>query len=306
MSKRDKPLKVGLGVNGKAAHVQQKPMSYWADVWFRLRKNKAAMVSLVVILIVILAAIFADVIADYETMVIQPDPHNRMARPSLDNLLGTDQLGRDMLARILHGTRYSLSFGLAGATLSLIGGVILGAAAAFFGGKVDNVITFIVDAIICIPGMLLALSLVTVMGPGLRNLMIALVISGIPGFTRVVRSIVLGIVREEYIEAAHAIGVSNPRIIAIHVLPNAISLLIVNMMMSVSGLIMAAAGMSFIGMGIQPPAPEWGSMLNASMIHLRTNPHTVIFPGLAIVITALSFNLLGDGLSDAFDPRLKE
>ena len=162
------------------------------------------------------------------------------------------------------------------------------------------------DAVICIPNTLLSLSLVAVLGLGFRNLMIAITVSSIPSFARIIRSIVLSVVGQEYIEAARAIGVSSARTIFVHVLPNAIGLIIVNAAMNVSGLIMSAAGLSFIGMGIQPPAPEWGAMLSDSLKYMRTYPHIVIFPGLAIVLTALSFNLLGDGLSEALDPRMKE
>ena len=281
-------------------------MPPWQDVWYRLRRNKAAMFGLVVICMILLLAIFADVIADYETEVIGTNPDDRLQAPSLQHIFGTDAAGRDLFFRIVHGARYSLTFGLVCTAAAMILGTILGASAAFFGGKVDTIITFIVDAIICIPGMLMSLSLVAVLGAGLSNLMIAVTVTAVPGFTRIIRSIVLGIVRQEYIEAARAIGVSSARTIFVHVLPNAIGLIIVNATMNVASLIISAAGLSFIGMGIQPPAPEWGAMLNGSLTYLRTEPYIVIFPGLAIMLTSLSFNLLGDGLSEALDPRMKD
>ena len=215
-------------------------------------------------------------------------------------------MGRDLFLRVIYGARYSLTFGIVCTLFSLIFGAVLGASAAFFGGRVDSAITFVLDAVICIPNTLLSLSLVAVLGLGFRNLMIAITVSSIPSFARIIRSIVLSVVGQEYIEAARAIGVSSARTIFVHVLPNAIGLIIVNAAMNVSGLIMSAAGLSFIGMGIQPPAPEWGAMLSDSLKYMRTYPHIVIFPGLAIVLTALSFNLLGDGLSEALDPRMKE
>ena len=278
----------------------------FADMWRRLRRNKIAMLGLIIITIIILLAIFADVIADYETQVIGQDPHNRLMPPSGSHPFGTDAFGRDLFSRVLHGARFSLSFGLGCTFLSLVGGCLFGASAAFFGGKVDNIIMRLVDVFISIPSMLLALSMVAALGPGLRNLMIALVISNTPHFVRMIRVIVLTVVRQDYIEAAHASGVKDARIIVSHVLPNAIGPIIINAMMSVSGVIIAASGLSFIGMGIQPPAPEWGAMLNEAITFMRLHPHVVIFPGLAIVITALSINLLGDGLTDALDPRMKD
>lgn len=284
----------------------EKPPSFYADVFYRLRKNKTAMIALVVIILITLLAIFADVIADYDTEVITANPIERLQTPSKEHILGTDALGRDLFARVVHGARYSLSFGLVCTFTGLILGCLFGASAAYFGGKVDTVLMFIFDCITCIPGMLLSLSLVTVLGPGMINLVIAITVSAIPGYARTIRAIVLGIVRQEYIEAARAIGVSHWRIIAKHVLPNAIALIIVNATMHIAGFIMSAAGLSFIGMGVQPPAPEWGAMLNESREAMRMFPHTVLVPGIAIVVTALSFNLLGDGLSEALDPRMKE
>ena len=277
-----------------------------AETWQRLSKNKAAMAGLIFVIIITLLALFADIVADYGTKVIQTHPLERLQRPSLQHPFGTDDMGRDLFARVVHGARYSLAFGIVCTLAAMAIGGALGAAAAFFGGAVEAVIMFIADTISCIPGTLLSLSLMAVLGPGLKNLMIAITFGGIPIFTRIIRSIVLGIVRQEYIEAARAAGVSNLRTIFLHVLPNAIGLIIVNFTMNVAGRIMAASALSYIGMGIQPPAPEWGAMLTDALKFLRTDPHVVIFPGMAIVITALSFNLLGDGLSEALDPRLRD
>lgn len=283
-----------------------RPLTPGQDAWRRLRRNKTAMFGLTVILIILLAAVFADVIADYNTLVIGTNPDQRLLPPCAEHIFGTDAAGRDILARVVHGARYSLSFGLLCAALAMVLGTALGASAAFFGGKVDLVITFIIDAVTCIPGMLLSLSLVAVLGTGFVNLVIAITVTAVPGYARIIRSIVLGIVRQEYIEAARAIGVPSARTIFIHVLPNAVGLIIVNVTMNIASLLMSAAGLSFIGMGIQPPSPEWGAMLNDAMDYMRIAPHLVIFPGLAIVLTALSFNLLGDGLSEALDPRMKD
>ncbi len=286
--------------------VFDKKQSQLADIWFRLKKNKPAMVGLFVIITIVLIALFADFIADYDTKVIAQYPQERLQGPSLKHLFGTDAYGRDLFARIVHGARYSLMFGVVCTAIALVGGGIIGATTAFFGGKVDYIIMRILDTIMCIPGMLLTLSLVAAFGAGLKSIMIAISISSIPGFARIVRSVVLTVVRMDYIEAAKATGVGTFRTILLHVLPNAIGIIIVNATMSIAGLIMTAAGLSFIGMGIQPPAPEWGAMLSEAQNYMRLYPHMVLVPGLAIVITALSFNLLGDGLSEALDPRMKD
>ena len=286
--------------------VYDKKQSQLADIWFRLKKNRAAMIGLTIITIIILAAVFADVIADYDGRVIAQFPKERLQPPSAQHWFGTDAYGRDLFARIVHGARYSLAFGLICTAISLVGGGVLGATTAFFGGKIDYIIMRILDTIMCIPGMLLTLSLVAALGAGLKSIMIAISISSVPGFARVVRSVVLTVVRMEYIEAAKSLGVGTARTILYHVLPNAIGIIIVNAMMNIASLIMTAAGLSFIGMGIQPPAPEWGAMLSEAQGSMRLYPHVVLVPGLAIVVTALSFNLLGDGLSDALDPRMKD
>lgn len=282
-----------------------KPLPPMADMWYRLRRNRAAMFGLGMIVIFILAALAGIVFID-DAAVFETNPDARLQSPSSEHIFGTDDMGRDLFLRVIYGARYSLTFGIVCTLFSLIFGAVLGASAAFFGGRVDSAITFVLDAVICIPNTLLSLSLVAVLGLGFRNLMIAITVSSIPSFARIIRSIVLSVVGQEYIEAARAIGVSSARTIFVHVLPNAIGLIIVNAAMNVSGLIMSAAGLSFIGMGIQPPAPEWGAMLSDSLKYMRTYPHIVIFPGLAIVLTALSFNLLGDGLSEALDPRMRE
>lgn len=282
-----------------------KKSPFAADVWYMLRRNKGAMFGLVFICIIVLLALFADVIADY-SLVTETNPAERLQTPSLQHIFGTDAAGRDLFFRIVHGARYSLAFGIVCTFFSVLAGAVFGAAAAFFGGKIDALITFVADAVICLPSTLLSLCLVSVLGPGLENLMIAIVISYTPSFVRIVRSIVLGVTNQEYIEAAKAIGVPPLRNIFVHVLPNAMGLIIINATMNISTLILSAASLSFIGMGIQPPAPEWGAMLNDSLTYLRSYPHIVLFPGLTILLTSLSFNLLGDGLSEALDPRMKD
>lgn len=290
----------------RKAIILDRKHSQFSEVWYRLKKNKTAMFGLVVLAIIFASAILADVIANYDTKVLEQYPQERLQLPSWKHPFGTDAFGRDLFARIIHGARFSLAFGVICTIIAITGGGILGSASAFFGGKVDDIIMRAMDAFMCIPGMLLALALVSALGAGLTNMMVAISVSSIPPFTRVVRSAVLTVVQQEYIEAAKASGVGTLRIILLHVMPNAVGTIIVNAMMSIAGLILAAAGLSFIGMGIQPPAPEWGAMLSESTTYMRLHPHIVIFPGLAILITALCFNLLGDGLAEALDPRMRE
>lgn len=277
----------------------------WREIWRLFCKNKVSVAALIFLIIIIFFALFANVIVDYQT-VITPNPQERLLGPSLEHLFGTDHMGRDLFGRVIHGARYSLMFGVVCTSLSLFGGCVLGATAAYFVGKVDTWIMRVIDALMCIPYMLMALSLVAAMGSGLKSMTIAIVVASVPSFTRMIRAVVLTVVRQDYIEAARSCGVKDRDIIFYHVLPNAIGPIIVNAMMNVAGLIMSAAGLSFIGMGIQPPTPEWGNMLSEATSWMRQSPHMIIFPGLAIVLTALCFNLLGDGLTEALDPRQAE
>lgn len=277
--------------------------SQWRLMWERLRKNRVCMVVIALLCVIAFCAVFADVIANYNTKALAQNVQERMQGPSAAHWFGTDAQGRDLFARIIHGARYSLIFGVVCTALSLCGGCLLGATAAYFGGKVDAVIVRIVDAMMSVPYMLLALSLVAALGTGLKSMIIAIVVANVPSYTRMIRAVVLTVVRQDYIEAARSAGTRDLTIIFRHVLPNAIGPIVVNATMSVAGLIMSAASLSFIGMGIQPPTPEWGNMLSEAITWMRQAPHVVIVPGVAIVITALCFNLLGDGLTDALDPR---
>ena len=285
--------------------VPYKKKSQFGSVWKRLIKNRTALAGLIIFGLLVLTLIFADVIADYNTRVIAQDASQRLQEPSASHWFGTDQYGRDLFARVVHGTRASLTIGLATVALGMIIGIIVGAMAGYFGGWSDNVIMRILDVIMSIPPILLALALVAVMGAGIMNLMVALAIASFPNFARVTRSVVMPIAGQDFIEAAKACGTGNTRIIFRHVIPNAVGPIIVQGTMAVSKIIIAAAGLSYLGMGIQPPTPEWGSMLSSARDYMATSPHLVIIPGITIVIAALSINLLGDGLRDALDPRLK-
>lgn len=284
---------------------QFKKRSQLIDVWRRLKKNRMAVLGICLIGMFILMAIFADVIADYDTEVIKINVRERLEGPSMNHWFGTDEYGRDIFARIVHGTRISLFVGVISVGIALSIGGTLGALAGYYGGRLDNIIMRFLDILLAIPSILLAICIVAALGASIVNLMIAVGISNIPGFARVVRASVLSVKDQEYVEAARAIGARDHTIILRHVLPNALAPVIVFATLKVATAIMATAGLSFIGLGVKPPAPEWGSMLAGGRAFIRDQMYIVLFPGLAIMTTILSLNLLGDGLRDALDPRLK-
>ena len=283
-----------------------KKRSQWMEVWRRLRKNKMAMLGLAVILILILLAGFANQIADYEEVAIKRNTPNRLKGPSKDNWLGTDDLGRDIFARIIHGARISLMVGVVAVGIAILIGGSLGAIAGFYGGRIDNIIMRGMDIFLAIPSILLAIAIVSALGSSLFNLMIAIGVSSIPSYARIVRASVLMVKDQEFIEAARAVGANDSRIIVKHIIPNALAPVIVQGTLGVASAILSTAGLSFIGLGVPKPQPEWGAMLADGRAFLRQAPHITTFPGLAIMITILALNLLGDGLRDALDPRLKE
>ena len=283
---------------------KNKKHSQLREVWRRFRKSKTAMFGLVLLVLVLMMAIFADVIVPYSKATEQ----NILVRkqgPSAEHWFGTDELGRDVFARVVHGSRYSLLIGISTSVLSLLLGGLLGALAAFYGGKVDNIIMRLTDVVMTVPPILLSLAVVAALGPNLKNLLLAITISCVPSMVRMVRSVVLTVSDQDYIEDARSYGASDIRIILKYVIPNALGPIIVTTTMNVAGMILSAAGLSFIGMGVQPPAPEWGALLSDAEIYMFDAPHLLYFPGLFIVISALSFSLVGDGLRDALDPKLK-
>ncbi len=283
-----------------------KKRSQLAEIWRRLKKNKLAMVGLGILIILVLFAIFANVIADYDDVAIQQNTAIRRQGPSSSNWLGTDHLGRDIFARIIHGSRVSLLVGFVAVGFALIIGGLLGAIAGFYGGRIDNTIMRIMDVFLAIPSILLAIAIVAALGGNLFNLMIAVGVSSIPRYARIVRASVITVKDEEFIEAARAIGATDSRIIRKHIIPNALAPVIVQGTLGVAGAILSTSGLAFIGLGIPKPQPEWGAMLSDGREFLRHAPHITTFPGIAIMITILSLNLLGDGLRDALDPRLKQ
>lgn len=284
---------------------RRKKHAQLSEFWRRFRKNKAAVLGLVLLVLIIGMAVFADLIVPYSKCIEQVGA-DRLQGPSLKHFFGTDELGRDLFARIVHGSRYSLLIGLATSLMALVVGAILGASAGYFGGVVDNVISRIMDVFMCVPPILLSLAVVAALGTNLRNLIIAITVSCIPGNVRLIRSVVLTTAEQDYVEAAKSYGTSNARIIFRYVLPNAMGPIIVNTTMSISDMMLSAAGLSFIGMGIQPPLTSWGAMASLGQQQMAYYPHELIFPALAISVTMLAFNLLGDGLRDAFDPKLRQ
>ena len=281
----------------------KKKESMFFMTWKRLAKNKLAVAGLIVLIITALLAVFAPIAAPYGYE--EQDLFNTLAGPSREHWLGTDNLGRDMLSRLIYGGRNSLTLGLISVALAAALGVILGAVSGYYGGKVDMVIMRLLDVLQAVPAILLAIAISATLGPGYMNCILALTISQIPGFTRMTRASCLNVQGMEYVEAARSINARARRIIFKHVLPNAISPIIVQATMSVATAILTSASLSFIGLGVQPPQAEWGAMLSAGRSYIRSNPHVIIYPGITIMIVVLSLNLLGDGLRDALDPRLK-
>ena len=292
-------------MSGKSEKTAVKRNSPAYEIWKRFKKNKAAMLGLAIFSVMVILAVFADVICDYDTQVIAQNVANRLKPPSAAHWFGTDAYGRDIFARVVHGARISIVIGLAATVGSVCISGILGSIAGYYGGRVDNVIMRVLDTFLAIPGELLAMAIVASLGPSMTNLLIAVTIARIPPFTRVIRSSILTVIDQDYIEAAIASGARDSYIIVKNILPNAMGPIIIQATMGVGRMILTAAGMSFIGMGVQPPLPEWGSMLAEGRDFMRYSPYITLFPGLAIILTSLALNLLGDGLRDALDPKLK-
>ena len=273
------------------------------DIWGRLVRNKSAMAGLIILLILILTAIFADFIAPYgyDDQVLD----DQFISPCLEHIFGTDNFGRDIFSRVVYGSRISLQVGLISMGVAVILGCIVGSIAGYYTGLVDNLIMRIIDIMLAIPSILLAISIAAALGPGLRNVMIAIAIGSVPQFARIVRASILTVKEQEYIEASRATGASDLRIIVSHILPNCIAPIIVQTTLGVGNAILNAAGLSFIGLGVSPPIPEWGAMLSAARQYIRDYWWMLTFPGLAIMLTVFALNVLGDGLRDALDPRLK-
>lgn len=288
-----------------------KSASLWADAWRRLKKNRPAVAGLVVILALIVIALMAPVISPADP--IKTDLPNRLKPPGSPSsickngvyLLGSDEFGRDILSRVIYGTRISLSVGIISQAIVTIIGVTLGALAGYYGGVIDMLVMRTADVLFAFPELLFYIGVMFALGPSIYNLFIALALIGWAGVARLVRSQVLYIKEMEYVEAARAQGLSDARIIFRHILPNCLGSIIVSVTMGIPGAILSEATLSFLGLGVRPPAPSWGNMIYAARAYMLSNPWYSVWPGIAIMVTVFAFNLLGDGLRDALDPRLR-
>lgn len=269
----------------------------------KFSKNKKAVVGLWMVTFFTIIAIIAPWITPYDPFA--QNMQQMLESPSFSHPFGTDEFGRDILSRIMYGARISLVVGVVSVIIAVIFGVALGTIAGYFGGILDTIIMRIMDVFLAFPSFLLAMAIVSVLGPGMANVMIAIGIFSIPTFARISRSEVISIKNEEFIEAARAIGARDTLIIFKHLIPNSISPIIVLSTLRIATAIITAAGLSFLGMGAQPPTPEWGAMLNSGREYLRVAPHVSTIPGIAIMFMVLGFNMLGDGLRDALDPKMK-
>lgn len=273
----------------------------WVIVAKRLLRNRAFVVGSVVVCIFLLLAFFPQLFTHYNPL--EKDLANRLLPPSATHWFGTDDLGRDIFARVIYGARLSLQVGLISVGIALVIGSLLGIIAGYFGGLLGEILMRIIDIILAFPSILLAILIVAILGPGLTNAMIAIGIVNVPLYARLLRSTTLQIRNQEFIEAAQAMGAGHTRIMFFHILPNCLSPLIVQATLGIGAAILETAGLSFLGLGAQPPTPEWGTMLSQAKDFIRIAPWTLTFPGLAITVVVIAFNLMGDGLRDLFDPR---
>jgi peptide/nickel transport system permease protein len=278
--------------------------SQWGDVFKRLMRDKLAVVGLVIVIFLILVAVFANFLAPYDYTI--QDISNRLAWPSREHLLGTDNFGRDLLSRVIFGARTSLLVALISLVISTVIGVILGAFAGYFGGWTETIIMRLMDVLMAIPQILMAVSIQAALGTGTFNTALAISISGIPMGVRILRAQILSIRDQEYVEAAIATGSSSMRVLFHQIMPNCLAPLIVDISLRVGMAIMSISGLSFIGLGVQPPTAEWGSIMTAGRTYIRDFWPLATFPGVAIFLALFGFNVLGDGLRDAMDPKLKD
>lgn len=282
------------------------PSGLWREAWRRLRRNPGAIVGGVLVLVFVIAAVFAPWLAPYDPRAQGLNGRLLSAPPSLDYPFGLDQLGRDQFSRVIYGARFSLLIGVVSVTVGLSVGLVLGALAGYVGGIVDNIVMRVIDIMLSIPGLLLAIGIVAALGPGIVQIMIAVGVTQIPIFARLLRGSILAQKENDFVLAARAVGVPRRTILASHILPNAISPVIVQGTLALATAIIDVAGLGFLGLGPQDPAtPEWGTMLTGTTRFLQTAPYLAIIPGTAIVFSVLGFNLIGDGLREALDPKLR-
>lgn len=283
-----------------------KRRSMLEEIWHQFKKHKGAMIGLVITAALILLACLSGVLFDYETDVIAMNAIDRLQPPSMEHFFGTDQFGRDIFSRVCYGTRYSITIGFVSTSISLLFGLLFGSIAGYYGGKIENLILRAADVVSSIPTMMLAILIVSALGSNMLNLMVAVGLASIPDFIRITRASVLSVRNQEYIESAKAIGLHDFKIIRKHVIPNCLAPIIVQSTLQVGSAVIASAGLSFLGLGIPAPDPEWGSMLSAGRDFIRDYSYITVFPGMMIMVTVLALNMVGDGLRDALDPKLRK
>lgn len=286
---------------GHSAKMRRRGNFY--NTFRRFLRNRSAVAGTIILIILIFVALFANKIAPYD--YAEQDLNRILEVPSADHLFGTDNFGRDIFSRVIHGTRVSLAVGFVAVAIACTVGSAVGAVSAYYGGVVDLLVMRLLDILQAVPSMIMAIAVAAMLGPGLDKAMIAIGVTMIPRFARVTRAAVLSIKETEYVEASRAMGATDLRIIVTQLLPNSLAPIIVQITISMALAILQAASLSFVGLGVQPPQPEWGSMLSAARGYITTSWHFALFPGLAIMISVISINMIGDGLRDALDPRLK-
>ena len=284
---------------------EYKGRSLAQETWRRLLKNKGAVIGMIFMILLLILACIGDLLYDYDTEIIGMIMSQARQAPSLEHFFGTDQLGRDVFARIVYGTRYSLIIGVGSVAVGLVVGLITGSLAGFYGGMWDQLVMRANDILYSIPNIMLAVVIVQVLGTSVFSLVIALSISSATSFAKITRAAVMTIRGQEYVESAYAMGLPTWKIILKHIIPNCLSPIIVQVTLAIGSNIIAASSLSFLGVGVPIPTPEWGTMLSDGRQYIRSEPWMCVFPGIAIMLTVLALNLMGDGLRDALDPKLK-
>lgn len=282
-----------------------KKRGLWGDALHRLRQNKGATVSAIFLIVVFLIGLFGNVLFDYDTQIVGQNISERLLAPSFQHPFGTDSMGRDLLLRVLYGARYTLPIALSSTLIAMVVGVIIGGVSGFYGGKIDNIIMRLIDVWSALPGLLLTIMLVSIMGVGIWPLILSMAIYGFTSFARITRASVIAKGNEEYAEAARAVGATDVQILFQHIIPNSLSPILVELTLRMGTAIINCSAMSYIGLGVEVPNPEWGALLSAGRDYIRSGSWLCIFPGLTIMLVVIAFNQLGDGLRDALDPKLR-
>ena len=292
-------------MSGKKKDGRYEKRSQAKEIWIQFRRNKGAILGLIIIFALIIGTIIANVTLDFDEQIAGTNILERLQKPSLRHIMGTDELGRDLALRIIYGARYSFVIGFSAVLIAVLAGVPLGAFAGFYGGRLGELIMRITDILAAVPSMLMAVVIVSALGHDTINLVIAIGICTIPEMVRITRAAVLTVRDQEYVESARAIAMTDVQIIFEHVLPNCLSPILVQIALRTASSIITASALSYLGFGVQMPNPEWGAMLSAARNYIRGYSYMCLFPGLAIMVTVLSLNLIGDGLRDAMDPKLR-